>query len=112
MSFVEQCTDRGNGMTLRTSDGGYSFSYWGAEIGGSGGGSSPPRPSPDQVAGFRAFQSLKPDASLISHCDSLKRRAEAIAHDAESLSKDAQLNSESTILKGDCEYLRSDNLSD
>jgi hypothetical protein len=111
-SFVEQCTGRGNGMTLRIFDAGYSFSYWGASTSASGGGSSPPRPSPDQVAGFRAFQSLRPDASLISHCDSLKRRAEAITHDAETLSKDAQLNSESTILKGDCEYLRSDNLSD
>lgn len=112
MSFVEFCTGRGEGMKLRISEGGYTFKYWGAETGGSGGGLTPPRPSPDQVVAFRAYQSLRRDDFLASRCDNLKRRAEAIVHTAQELSREAQLQSESTILKGTCDFLRSDSLSD
>lgn len=111
ISFVESCTGRGQGVKLRITDNGFSFEFWGASISNSG-GSPPQRPSPDQVAAFRAFQSLKPDASLDAHCHSLKHRAEAIFESAKELSKQAQFLSESTILKGTCDFLRSDNLSD
>lgn len=106
MSYVEKCVGRGNGLTLRVTEGGFSFEYWGASLGGSG------RPSPDQVAAFRAFESLKPTANVTSHCSSLKNRAEAIRNSAGELSKEAQLLSESTILRGTCEFMTSGSLSD
>ena len=103
VSYVEECVGRGNGVRLKVTEGGFSIEYWGASVGASGGGTHPPRPSPDQVAAFRAFRSLKPDVSLGPHCGSLKRRAEGIIRAAQELSKEAQLQSEATILKGTCE---------
>jgi hypothetical protein len=106
MSYVEKCVGRGNGVLLQVRPGSFSFEYWGA--GGGGGG----QPSPDQVATFRAFESLKPTASVTSHCNSLKERAEAIRKGASELSKEAQILAESTILTGTCAFMTSRNLSD
>lgn len=112
VSYVEQCVGRGNGVKLRIMESGYSFEYWGASVGGSGPAANPPRPSPDQVAAFRAFRALRPDSALKEHCESLKLRAEVIIRAAQELSKEAQLRSESTILKGACDFLKSASLSD
>ena len=106
MSYVEKCVGRGNGVKLVVQQGGYNFEYWGVSSGGSG------QPSLDEIAAFRAFESMKPSATVTSHCDRLKKRADTILNDARELSKQAQLFSESTILKGNCEFMTSITLSD
>ncbi len=106
LAFVEKCVGHGDGIKLTVFDSGYSFYYLGGSSSGSGGRSNPPRPSPDQLAAFRAFQSLRMNAALSSHCDSLKRRADTIIHTAEGLSKKAALLSESVVLQGTCDSLK------
>jgi hypothetical protein len=91
LAFVEKCLGHGEGIKLRIFDSGYSFEYMGGTTSGSGGGPNPPRPSPDQIAAFDAFQALKMNAMVDSHCKSLKRRADAIIHKAEDLSKKASV---------------------
>jgi hypothetical protein len=106
-SYFEQCTGHGDGITIRFSDPDhYVFGAWRAGVGSNG------SPSSDQLAAFHAFQWLKSHVALGSQCDSLKRGAEKIIRDAQTLSDDAQKYSESTILKGDCDFLKSDSLSD
>jgi hypothetical protein len=106
MSYVEKCAGRGNGVVLQIGQGSFNFEYWGATTGGGG------QPSADQIAAFRAFQSMKPTANVTSHCNSLKEHAEAIRSRASELSKQAQILSESTILTGTCQFMTSRNLSD
>jgi len=111
ISFIEQCVGHGDGVTLTITGSGYSVSYLGGSSSASG-GPPPPRPSPDLIAGYRAFQSLKPDPKLNSYCDSLKRRAREIQRVAEDLARAALLLSEGTILKGTCDFIKSEGLSD
>jgi hypothetical protein len=107
-SYVEKCVGRGDGMGLSIAPNGYTFHYWGASVGASGGGSSPPRPSPDQIAGYRGYQSLHRGPQLKVHCSSLEARANNILHEAQSLSEAAQLHSEETILRGACDFINGD----
>jgi hypothetical protein len=112
LSFIEECLGNGGGIKLRVFKEGYFFEYLGGSVGGSGGGAQPPRPSPDQVAGFRAFQSLHLDPPLTTKCHNLKSRAEDLQHSAENLAKEALLLAEGTILKGTCEFIKTNSLPD
>jgi|SRR5579871_290376 len=112
MSFIVQCLGHGEGIKLRVSEGGFSFSYLGGSQAVSGSENNPPRPSPDEVAAYRAFQSLHPDPVFMSYCERLKTGEDAIRAESENLVKRALLQSEMTVLSGTCEFVRSNSLSD
>jgi hypothetical protein len=106
MSYVEKCVGPGNGVVLKTRESGFNFEYWGVSGGGSG------TPSPDQIAAFRAFNSIKATPDVIAECTKLRDQARALSNDAANLSKEAELLSKSTILPGTCEFLTSRSLTD
>ncbi len=106
VGFVVHCLGLGPGIKLTVNEGGYNYEYPGVVLGGNG------KPSPDQMAAFHAFQSLRPDTAISSHCVSLKDRADKVFHSADDLSRQALLLSETTVLKGTCDFVASDNLSD
>lgn len=110
VSVVEQCIGHGNGITLSVSANGYSFDTFGGGGSNSGGGPNPPRPSPDQVAAYGAYKSLRvhPIPEMVSHCTALKTRAQNIADKARSLSTEALLLAQGTALTGSCEFVNVD----
>ena len=114
VSFVETCTGHsGESVGLRITDSGYEFEWMGGGSGNIGGDPrNPPRPSPDQIAKFQAYQALKPSNESQTRCSSLASRAASIKATAQRLSREAQALSEATILKGTCDLLNSDSLSD
>lgn len=105
MSSAESCVGRGNGIRIEVKDQGYTFAQWGSN------GSAAGKPSREQWAAYHAFEKLS-QGGPPKFCQSMRERAETIVNDARTLSKEAQLESESTILKGTCEFLKSDSLSD
>ena len=103
ISFVENALRRSRGVTLTSSNSGFSFTAWGGSLGGSG------QPSPDQIAAFRAFNSIVPTQELQTRTEHLRARAEALEKMSQDLSKKARLLAEDTTLRGDCEFTRIDN---
>jgi hypothetical protein len=106
VSVLEHCMDRGPGITLVPTSRGFDFE--------SVGQSAPnmPKPIREQINALEGFKSFVPDESFRSHCDSLTRHAKEIISHAQELSRQAQYQSESTILKGDCGFVKSNDLTD
>ena len=104
-SVVDQCTGVGTGMKLTITPDGFQFAELGGTSSNTGPKSNPPRPSPDIVARFRAFQSLKPDSLLETHCQTLKNRADVLRNKAEELSTDARAFAQGAILNGTCDFI-------
>jgi hypothetical protein len=110
-AFVMKCIGIGNGVRVQIRPDGYSFETPGSNGSASGGGPNPPRPSPDQIEAAKAYASLRLNPELDRQCDSLKSRVTAIRDLTTELSKRAELLSESTVLPGDCEFIRNSDLS-
>jgi hypothetical protein len=106
VSLLERCMDRGPGVTLVATSRGFDFESFGQ--------SAPNmlKPGAEQANALKGFQSFVPDESFHSHCHNLNRQAELIIRHAQELSGQAQLQAESTILKGNCEFLTSNDLTD
>ena len=103
-AVLEKCLDKGPGMTLTTRPDGYQYTVRGRSQRYSGGATV----AEDEGAAFAAFTSFAPEADVVAHCDSLKRRAAGIGATAEKLSADALGLAEQTTLPGDCKYTRPD----
>jgi hypothetical protein len=106
MSIVEKCMDRGPGVTLTKTKNGFDFESFGQSA------PNMPEPITEQINALNAFRAFAPSASFRSHCQELSQRAEVLITEAEELSRRAQLQSETTILKGNCEFLKSSDLTD
>jgi hypothetical protein len=106
VSVLEHCMDRGPGITLVPTSRGFDFESFGASA------PNMPKPITEQLNALKGFDSFVPDESFRSHCDNLTRRAKEIISHAQELSRQAQYQSESTILKGDCGFLKSNDLTD
>ncbi|PYN88359.1 MAG: hypothetical protein DMD87_10400 [Candidatus Rokuibacteriota bacterium] len=103
-AVLEKCLDKGPGMTLTTRPDGYQYTVRGRTQRYSGGATV----AEDEGAAFAAFTSFAPDADVVAHCDSLKRRAAAIVTTADKLSADALGLAEQTTLPGECKYTKPD----
>jgi hypothetical protein len=103
-AVLEKCLDKGPGMTLTTRPDGYQYTVRGRTQRYGGGATV----AEDEGAAFAAFTSFAPEADVIAHCDSLKRRAAAIVATAERLSADALGLAEQTTLPGECKYTKPD----
>jgi hypothetical protein len=102
-ALVHQCARDGFGFRLELmKGGGYGYSY-SSGGGGSNGGQSPPS---YLVAQDRAFRAFRPDASFTSTCGVIKKRAVDLERQLTALSGEVAVLAESTVLKGDCDYLR------
>jgi len=104
MAFIERCLGRGPGLRLNVNQNGFSFEYWGASVGASG-GAIPPRPDAGQVAASRGYQSLRNAGALRTYCENLRQGARDIAERANALAERAKLLSQETVLPGKCEFL-------
>lgn len=106
VSLLERCMGRGPGITLVLTSRGFDFESFGQ--------SAPNmlKPITEQINALEGFRSFVPNESFRSHCDSLTRNAKEIMSHAQELSRRAQYQAESTILKGDCEFLKSSDLTD
>src|SRR5215467_7369034 len=103
-AILEKCLNKGPGMTLTTRADGYQYTVRGrTQRYGDGA-----MVAEDEGAAFAAFTSFAPEADMVAHCDSLKRRAAAIVATAEKLSADAAGLAEQTTLSGECKYTKSD----
>jgi len=103
-AILEKCLNKGPGMTLTTRADGYQYTVRGRTQRYGGGAMV----AEDEGAAFAAFTSFAPEADMVAHCDSLKRRAAAIVATAEKLSADAAGLAEQTTLSGECKYTKSD----
>ena len=103
-AILEKCLNKGPGMTLTTRADGYQYTVRGRTQRYGGGAMV----AEDEGAAFAAFTSFAPEADMVAHCDSLKRRAAAIVTTAEKLSADAAGLAEQTTLSGECKYTKSD----
>lgn len=99
-AILEKCLARGPGMTLTTRPDGYQYTVRGRSQRYSGGAAV----AEDEGAAFAAFTAFIPEADVVAHCESLKKRASAIMASAEKLSSDALVLAEQTTLSGDCKY--------
>jgi hypothetical protein len=80
-AVLEKCLERGPGMAPPTTG------------------------SDDDRAAFEAFASFQPDAGVVAHCESLKRRVPVIVASARQLSTEARALAERTTLSGECKYV-------
>jgi hypothetical protein len=101
-AVLEKCLDKGPGMTLTTRADGYQYTVRGRTQRHGGGATV----AEDEGAAFAAFTSFAPDADVVAHCESLKRRAGAIVTSAGKLSAEASGLAEQTTLPGDCKYTK------
>ena len=99
-AILEKCLARGPGMTLTTRPDGYQYTVRGRSQRYSGGAAV----AEDEGAAFAAFTSFTPEADVVAHCESLKKRGSAIMASAEKLSADALALAEQTTLSGDCKF--------
>lgn len=102
LAILQKCLGRGPGVTLHISPGGFSYSSPGGAISTSGNA----KPWRDILSAVRAFRSFKPDPELLSRCEGLRQRAEAIQVKANNLSKESTLLAEQNTLKGSCPFVR------
>jgi hypothetical protein len=103
-ALLERCLDKGPGMTLTTRPDGYQYTVRGRTKRYGGGAAV----AEDEGAAFAAFTSFAPEADVIAHCDSLKKRAAGIVAAAEKLAADAQALSEQATLSGDCKFTKAE----
>lgn len=103
-AVLEKCLDKGPGMTLTTRPDGYQYTVRGRTQRYGGGATV----AEDEGAAFAAFTSFAPEADVVAHCESLKRRAAAIVATAEKLSADALGLAEQATLPGECKYTKGD----
>jgi hypothetical protein len=99
-AILDKCLARGPGMTLTTHPDGYQYTVRGRSQRYSGGAAV----AEDEGAAFAAFTAFSPEADVVAHCQSMKKRAAAIIAGAEKLSADALVLAEQTTLPGDCKY--------
>jgi len=103
-AILEKCLDKGPGITLTTRPDGYQYTVRGKSQRYSGGASV----AEDEGAAFAAFTSFAPEADVVAHCESLKKRAAGIVTTADKLSADAVALAAQTSLPGECKYTRGD----
>jgi len=99
-AILEKCLARGPGLTLTTRPDGYQYTVRGRSQRYSGGAAV----AEDEGAAFAGFTAFAPEADVVAHCESMKKRAAAIMASAEKLSADALVLAEQTPLPGDCKY--------
>ena len=99
-AILEKCLARGPGMTITTRPDGYQYTVRGRSQRYSGGAAV----AEDEGAAFAGFTAFAPEADVVAHCESMKKRAAAIMASAEKLSADALVLAEQTPLPGDCKY--------
>jgi hypothetical protein len=100
LALVHRCSRNGFGFRLIVSQGSYSYAY---SLGGSGASSG--APSETLIAVDKAFRSFVGDASFNSECAELKVRADDAQRRLAALSAEAGTLAETTVLRGECEYL-------
>lgn len=99
-AILDKCLARGPGMTLTTRPDGYQYTVRGRSQRYSGGAAV----AEDEGAAFAAFTAFTPEPDVVTHCESLKKRASVIMASAEKLSADALVLAAQTTLTGDCKY--------
>src|SRR5262245_10904729 len=103
-AILEKCLDKGPGMTLTARPDGYQYTVRGKSKRYGGGATV----AEDEGAAFAAFTAFAPEADVIAHCESLKKRAAGIVTTADKLSADAAALAAQTTLSGECKYARGD----
>ena len=101
-SVLEKCLEKGPGMALTMRPDGYQYTararsrrYDGTTI-----------VAEDERAALDAFTSFMPDADVVAHCESLKKRAAGISANAKKLSTEAMGLAEGMTLPGECKYTK------